>query len=180
MSYCQNCGTEVQDNVKFCPNCGQGQRTSEILIHQNRNNNGKRLHCPNCGSTSISPIVETEVNSGLTMSHSIGRKNSISSTGFYNTHRNYWMCGECGQKFRNLQNLEEELKKHRSNVTRAIIGIVLIAVIMIASVAIDGLGFLHVIMIPSLAIIIAAVVITRKKIESLEKERAYLKKHCFK
>lgn len=179
MSYCRHCGSEIVDNTIFCPNCGQNQNTPTAPAHQSRSNSGKRLHCPNCRSLSISPVVETEVSSGLTMSHSVTRKSSISSTGLYNTHRNYWICSECGHKFRNLQNLEEELAKNISNVKRAIIGIVLVIVIMIVSLIVNGLNILHILMLPALAFIIAAVGITRNKIAKLKTERAYLKKNCF-
>ena len=43
MVSCQNCGTEVKDDVKFCKNCG-----SEI-VHENSENANKTKFCANCG-----------------------------------------------------------------------------------------------------------------------------------
>lgn len=178
MSFCRHCGTELSEATRFCPTCGQSQQASPSPVRQPRANS-KRLHCPNCRSTSISPVVETEVTSAMSLNHAISRKNSISSHGFNNTHRNYWMCSECGNKFRNLQNLEEELSKHRKNVKSAMIGIILVVIIMILSLIINGFSFLHILMLPALLLIIAAVNITRNKITELENERVYLKKNCF-
>lgn len=179
MSYCRHCGTEINDDTRFCPNCGQSQQAFSPVPRQPRANGGNRLHCPNCRSHTISPVVETEVTSGMSMNHSFSRKNSVSAISMNNTHRNYWMCSDCGHKFRNLQNLEEELNKNKKNVKSAIVGIILVVFIMIASLATNGLSFLHIIMIPALLIIVAAIGITKNKIAELEKERIYLKRNCF-
>ena len=43
MVLCKNCGTQVNDDVKFCQNCG-----SEI-VHENSENANKTKFCANCG-----------------------------------------------------------------------------------------------------------------------------------
>lgn len=179
MSYCRHCGTEISDDTRFCPNCGQSQQETAPATRNPRSNGGNRLHCPNCRSHSISPVVETEVSGGMSMNHSFSRKNSVSAISMNNTHRNYWICSDCGYKFRNFQNLEEELNKNKKNVKSAIIGIILVIVITITSLVTNGFSFLHIIMIPALLLIVTAIVITKNRIAELEKERIYLKRNCF-
>ena len=72
-----------------------------------------RLHCPQCKGEQITPIVESSVDGAMTTHSSNGR---FSSTTVSNTHRNYWMCSTCGNKFRNIQNLEQEIEKMKKGV----------------------------------------------------------------
>lgn len=71
------------------------------------------MYCPECKSHHISPIVETEIPGGISLNHSFSKRNNVSAMQFNNTHHSYWMCSSCGCKFRNLQNLEQELKTHK-------------------------------------------------------------------
>jgi len=68
------------------------------------------LHCPNCKSHNISISTESSVSGGVTAHHG-----AVSTTRFSNTHRNFWFCADCGTKFRNIPNLEEEIKKNKSS-----------------------------------------------------------------
>ena len=71
--------------------------------------NAKKLHCPNCKSHNIAISTETSIDGAVTSS--FGGSARVASTRFNNTHRNYWFCSDCGSKFRNIQNLEEEIAK---------------------------------------------------------------------
>ncbi len=109
MRYCSNCVSELADEAAFCPNCGQEQNSAPQPVQRRSTSNRKKLHCPECGAAALSPIVETEIGRGAAVNRSITRRTSASAMRFSNTRQDYWMCSECGQKFRNLQNLDEEL-----------------------------------------------------------------------
>ena len=68
-----------------------------------------KLCCPNCKSHNITITTESSVTSGVT-THSGG----FSSTHMSNNHQNFWVCSDCGAKFRNIQNLEEEIQKNKN------------------------------------------------------------------
>lgn len=179
MSFCRHCGTEIQNSTLFCPNCGQSQQQSSIPARQPLSTGSKRLHCPNCRSNSISPVVETEISGGMSMNHSFSRKNSVSAISLNNTHRNYWMCSDCGHKFRNLQNLEEELAALHKAVRSAILGIILLVVLGVFSSSTLGFGITLAFLAPVIALVIVAIFVVKNKIGKMEAERVYLKKHCF-
>ena len=179
MSFCPNCGKEVTESIRFCSHCGHGLQNNTPNPKPARAGGAKRMHCPNCGSHTLSAIVETDITGGMSLNHSFSRKNSVSAMEFNNTHRNYWMCGECGHKFRNLQNLEEEITKMKNLVTRGIIGIVLFAVLGVLFSVVGGSAIPLVFFVPVILLSVAVIVYFKNKIEKLEAERAYLKKRCF-
>ena len=180
MSFCPNCGTELEEGARFCSSCGHGRQNTVSAVRQARTAPaGRKLHCPECKSGDISPVVETEISGGTSFNHSFSKRNSVSTMQFNNTHRNYWMCSSCGCKFRNIQNLEEELKNMRNLVTRGIIGIVLILILMILFSIAAGFGFFSGMCIFLILLTVAALFILKGRIVRLEEERAYLKKRCF-
>ncbi|MBQ3193691.1 MAG: zinc ribbon domain-containing protein [Oscillospiraceae bacterium] len=179
MSFCQNCGKELNDGARFCGNCGQDQHASVPATKPTRTGGTKRLHCPECKSHDISPVVETEVTGGTSLNHSFSKRNSVSAMQFNNTHRNYWMCSSCGCKFRNLQNLEEELKNTENLVKRGIIGIVLLVALMLFCNATLGFGFSSFVFIFTILLTVASIFVLKHRISKMREERAYLKKRCF-
>lgn len=179
MRFCQNCGNELEDGALFCSSCGQSQQSSAPPARRPRTSNPKRLHCPKCRSTALSPVVETEISGGTAMHHSFSRKNSVSGFRFNNTHRNYWMCGECGHKFRNIQNLEEELASLHKTVKSAVLGVILLAVLGLLSCVTIGFGFTLVLLVPVIVLVIIAIFILKNRIGKMEAERNYLKQNCF-
>lgn len=179
MSFCPNCGNEVAEGIRFCSHCGHGIQNHTPVTKPVRAAGGRRLHCPSCGSNALSAIVETDVTGGMALNHSFSRKNSVSTMEFNNTHRNYWMCGDCGHKFRNLQNLEEEIAKMKNLVLRGIIGIALLAVLAVLFSVVGGSAMPLVFMIPVILLVAAAVVYFKNKTSKLGAEWVHLKKHCF-
>lgn len=49
MPFCSNCGSEVKDNTKFCPECGNSLNHEVESINSQQNNATGTL-CPKCGS----------------------------------------------------------------------------------------------------------------------------------
>lgn len=179
MRYCPNCGMELGEGTHFCSNCGHSLQTSTPVPRKRNPTNAKRMHCPECKSTDISPIVETEITGGTSLNHSFSKRNSVSAMQFNNTHRNYWMCSNCGCKFRNIQNLEEEIKNTNNLVKRGILGVILWTVFTFLITALGGFGFVSILNIFVTLLIAAAVFYLKNRVTKLNEERAYLKKHCF-
>lgn len=179
MSFCPNCGKELAEGVHFCSDCGYSLQSTDTPRQQRKPANSKQLHCPECNSTSISPVVETDITSGTSLNHSFSKKNSVSTMQFSNTHRNYWMCSNCGCKFRNIQNLEEEIKKNQSLVKRGIVGTILCTVLALLWFAMIGFDFITAFWIFIILFVITAIFIIKSRTAKLIEERAYLKKHCF-
>ncbi len=143
--------------------------------------NGK-LHCPNCKSHNISITTETSVNSAMTTHYS-----QHSSTLVSNSHRNYWICTDCGTKFRNLQNLEEEIQKSRKT---PIVMLILAAISFVISIVFVIMGmdnilgmfiFFPLILGCGVFALVSFVIsfVCKSKIKKMEKERDYLKQNCF-
>ena len=179
MRFCPNCGTELDPGTRFCNNCGHSLQSISPAPRKNNSKNPRRMHCPECKSSDIAPIVETEITGGTSLNHSLTRRTSVSTMQFNNTHRNYWMCSNCGTKFRNLQNLEEELKNTQGLVKRGIIGIVLLLVLVLFFMVIIGFGGFSVLCIFVILLSVVALCILKNRIAHMNEERAYLKKNCF-
>lgn len=65
MVYCSNCGTEVQDMVKFCPNCGKPVSSSTPPTQpQDQPYGGETKHCQHCGAV-IAAVAEICPNCGV-------------------------------------------------------------------------------------------------------------------
>lgn len=109
MRYCPNCGSQLAEEVRFCPTCGTEQQTGQQPVRRTTGAR-KRLHCPNCRSTNLTSILESTGSIG-----SVGRiSRNIALTGTSINNKSFWMCQECGHKFRNLEDLIQENKKYLS------------------------------------------------------------------
>lgn len=179
MRFCQHCGSELDEGTRFCSNCGQGQQVPAPAARHPRSAGEKRLHCPECKSRDISPIVETEITGGTSLNHSFSKRNSVSAMQFNNTHRNYWMCSSCGCKFRNIQNLEQELKSTENLVKRGILGVIFMIVLTLFYMFVVDSGFFCILSIFLVILFVTAVFILKKRVIRLNEERVYLKRKCF-
>lgn len=190
MKYCPACGAQLSENAAFCVECGAclsaSSETKKPVINNHRS--GKRnLQCPNCGSTSLSPVVESENNGGIAASGPVSRRMGITSYSSVTTHRNYWMCQDCGHKFRNLENLKEELTKKKSLLKPLLIfGILVSALLLLICIIISKNEFLTLIMLPVIIPSITCDIIiwviwlkTRREVIDMTEERRYLERHCF-
>lgn len=182
MQVCPNCQSTVAEGAKFCTKCG-----TRMEVHQTDTPvkpTAGRMHCPNCKSTHFTPIVESSVNGAMTTSSRNGR---MSHTTMTNTHRNYWMCSDCGTKFRNIQNLEEEIalesKKPKVYTICTIIFAILALYLIIEiarnpwSVFLMG-SFAAFASIGTLVFFIF-IFKAKKNIDKLTAELGHLKYHCF-
>lgn len=137
------------------------------------------LHCPECKSTKISPIVETSNNGGYAVNNSMTRKTSVSNITLNSTHRNYWMCSNCGSKFRNVQNLQEEITSEKKKVTGFGILSVLIVIMTIVCIAASYIAAFGPVLAILAVVSFGNLLISTKKVSAMSKELIYLKENCF-
>ncbi|MBQ7876052.1 MAG: hypothetical protein IJ316_02065 [Clostridia bacterium] len=140
------------------------------------------LHCPQCKATTISPVTESSVNGAFTTG-----RGHMAATTVSNTHRNYWMCSTCGTKFRNIQNLEEEIAKTKKNPIICAVVAVIAAILCIDCVfKIIGNPFL-IFFAGSFAFVCAITAIVclcfvfvyNGRLKKMKNELEYLKFNCF-
>lgn len=176
MKFCDNCGQQIEDNTKFCPHCGNAQSSA---VPRPFVPGGKQLHCPKCRGSQLSPIVETDVQGGYAVNRSIGRKWGASAVNLKSTHRDYWMCGQCGHKFRNLDNLEEEITVQAKAQRSCVYSSILFAVLVLLSVILGGGAEIAVLLIPLVLILGGLWLWYRSKVIKLTQEKEYLETNCF-
>jgi len=69
MEYCSNCGAQIENNTKFCPECGSAHAARATNSTQRQQEfKGKVMKCPNCGEVlksfdGICPSCGLEINS---------------------------------------------------------------------------------------------------------------------
>ena len=143
----------------------------------------KKLHCPNCKSHNISISTESSVGGAVTSTHG-----NMSVTSVSNTHRNFWFCADCGTKFRNIQNLEEEIHKHRyTHIILWVIGAIAalgFIKFLISAISNPILGML--VLYPTIITLFACAVafiiigfVSKSRLDKAKKELEYLKEYCF-
>ena len=110
MSICPNCNTNLPDGSAFCTSCGTKIGTAAPPQAPANPVQGGKLHCPNCKSHNLQVTTESSV-TGAVSTHS--RNGRFSSTHVSNNHQTFWVCNDCGTKFRNIQSLEEEINKYK-------------------------------------------------------------------
>ena len=95
------------------------------------------------------------------------------------THRNYWMCSSCGEKFRNIKNLQQEIVSVQKKLKSFMVLGALILFIFVASLILESASaFLPLVLILAVADG-ANIFINRKRIVDMTNELHYLKKNCF-
>ena len=155
--FCGKCGAEMHTGGKFCPSCGNAVAgmapsapnvPSVQSIHIHNSNAG--VSCPNCRSTNLHVSTESNTTSigggysggkgclgflllgplGL-LCGSCGSKQKISTT-----NQTFWICGDCGNKFRNAQELmQESQQKYKACTGLGIFFAILTLVVFIAGIA---------------------------------------------
>ncbi len=173
MKYCSQCGHILSDDAKFCNGCGATQDESGVAV-QSADTFAPKFHCPKCKSTRLTPLVETEVQGGTAIHGAASKHVGASAMNFKNIHRNYWMCQTCGHKFRNLENLIEELTVQQKGLRSATIFVLICAVWLVISFFTGG-WFLPLLLT---LILLPIYLFTRNNTKKLEKEKAFLEENC--
>ena len=181
MKYCKFCGTEIGD-ANFCPHCGKPQHTAQ----ENRTGR-RRLHCPQCRGEQLTAITEATQTGGVATSSRLTRNITVTGYNANTVNRHYWMCQECGHKFRNLEDLDKELvtetKRAKMSKIAAIVFGILCLLFMFSMM---GNELTAMLMIVPLGLLIGVTMIlcsvwhdANKKVKNMIAEKAHLEQHCF-
>lgn len=128
--FCNNCGKELNDREKFCPNCGIAVKEENQSTAKNTNiilnDNTKKIRCPNCRGNNLHALAEnndnvTTTGGGYSASKGClgylifgpfgllcGNCGQSQKTTVTKSTKIYWICQDCGHKFRNQEDLENE------------------------------------------------------------------------
>ncbi len=146
----------------------------------------RRLHCPHCRSEQLIAVSEADETTGVAAHSRITRNLGVTSYSSNTVTRYYWMCRDCGHKFRNLEDLNKELVKETENekITKKVaivIGCVyLFLIIAMMTPGMVGLSLFAAVLCSPIAVVILVLWNTsKKKVESMTKDKAYLEQHCF-
>jgi len=120
--FCGKCGEQIPDDSQACPNCGTRTGGSSVIPSVPVS---AGVSCPDCGSKNLQTIVESNTSGsgggygtgkgclgfllfgplGL-LCGSCGSKAKVTTT-----NKTFWVCQDCGHKFRNTEELLQETKK---------------------------------------------------------------------
>lgn len=181
MKYCKHCGKEIGD-AKFCPHCGKPQHTE-----QESRTGRRRLHCPQCRSEQLSAVTEATQTGGVATSSRLTRNVAVTGYSANTVNRHYWMCQECGHKFRNLEDLNDEIMKESKQAKGAKIAAIVFGVfclfIVLGMMADEVMMVLM--LMPAVMLLLICVIFfviwltTKKKVERMTAEKVHLERHCF-
>ena len=141
--------------------------------------------CPNCKSHNISISTESSVTAAATFG-----SGNIASTMVSNNHRNFWFCSDCGTKFRNIQNLEEEIAKELKerkicNIVAIIAAVLFVITTVINQRTFSEWGIFSPMLYPMILTgvfgigFFIAIFVSKNKVTKLNAELLYLKTNCF-
>lgn len=140
--YCHKCGKKLDDGTKFCPDCGteltssSAENNAAVAPKPTESRApisaaGKKVVCPVCRSKNLQVISEdhsvTQTKGGYSNTRGcLGYLllgpfgllcgNRKLKTTNYNIHKTFWVCSDCGHKFRNLEDWKKELDSNRKGV----------------------------------------------------------------
>lgn len=189
MKICPKCNSQLTDTAAFCSKCGANLSSYQDIPKSRpaaAGNASRRMHCPDCKSIEITPIIENVGSIG-----GVGRMTkNIAVTSTSNITKSYWICHGCGHKFENIDDLEAQIstgkrdqkRLHGMLVPLGLFTLFLI-VIKICYHSDPVLNFVYnaafIFMLIFDAFFYAVWKITSKQTKQLEERCAYLKQHCF-
>ncbi len=110
--YCSKCGTDM-GSASYCPKCGAPadipEYNAEVVGGSSSRTYGTGVKCPHCGSNNCQPMQETNVTGGgynagngccgYLLFGPIGLLCGACGSDTKTTHRDYWVCRDCGRRF---------------------------------------------------------------------------------
>lgn len=199
---CEKCGKESGEG-KFCRYCGSAlnvpsaESPSVEAQNLNREENMKigKLKCPRCGSRKLQAVTETDTN--VTTSgggYSAGKGclgwlvfgplgllcgacGSKQKTTVQQSNKSYWVCPDCGNKFRDTDELWSEIESQKQSMKQinilfiAGICLCLFLVILGSSLHISFFtAFGWIFLIICAVFLLVNIIVTPKKIQQSEAE----------
>lgn len=121
--YCRKCGKQVETNSEYCDECRSEMHGVSV------NTRGRKKCCPKCKSRNLQVVMNTDFHSetkgggfsagkgccGLMLLGPLGllcgacgnkQKTTVTSSS-----TNVWVCHDCGNKFRDIDDIEADILK---------------------------------------------------------------------
>lgn len=147
-----------------------------------------RLHCPNCRSNQLSALVESADSVSIFTDAAASKGFGMATHGVTAANRNYWVCHECGHKFRNIENLQAEIqyveKEMKTSRNIARVSGVIALILMLLAVSADD--FLMVVLCAPFVVSAVCAALwfwmfrrNKKMIARLTEEKRHLDEHCY-
>lgn len=124
---CRKCNREIPDNVLFCPLCGEEQK-EEVTVKPVESFN-HYLCCPRCGSKRLNIMGDRDINSalgsGVAGAVLGGAKVGIVAGVAGLKGRTFFVCMDCGMKFRSPDELKAEIEdlKQKQKIEKVLLSI---------------------------------------------------------
>lgn len=97
---CPECGKEISDQAKSCPNCGFViSSLTEQPVESVNTDNKSSVKCPKCGSTNLQAISDTHGKGVSFWKLCLCGFLGLCGAGKTKTEH-YWVCQSCGKKFK--------------------------------------------------------------------------------
>lgn len=171
---CEKCHGEIADNVLFCPLCGepQGVKAEQPEMVDSY------LCCPRCGSEKLNIMGDRDINSAImsgVAGAAIGSKKVGIVSGVAGLQgRTFFVCMDCGKKFRSPDELKSEIEtfKQKNKILKVLYYIIgLCGATMLLLGLLGGiLGVALVMAIPCFAVSILIKYSINKKINGVSNE----------
>lgn len=183
MKICPKCSANVEDNAAFCGTCGAPIGAQPTKSHGVKG----RLHCPNCRSTALTSVTETASSTSMATHSAVTKNVAISSGGTVYNNNHFWMCRECGHKFRNVEDLRRELaetkKKEKPLMFLSVLLLIAAAFSVACIVVMPAVTLLFMPLAVMSGILGIAVWVSwngkKKSIKNMSDDLAYLEVKCF-
>ena len=158
---------------------------------QNRKTATGRLHCPHCRSEQLVAVSESLQSGGLATTNRVTRNASVTTYSTNTVNRHYWLCRDCGHKFRNLEDLTAELNRNKktaqtSRMWTLILGVALVILMISAILTLVQGNFLGLLMLVvalivgiAFGIALGLMLKSMSAIKKLTPEKANLEQRCF-
>lgn len=161
MKKCTFCGRMNEDDAAFCSGCGREFDTGNVetynpianaMLHYDDSVNvdkHSKICCPRCRSDRLQATVETSTSVRTTgKNYSLGKgllgRLLFGTPGFLlgsigqkqrtyidTQNRNYWICSDCGNKFRNIEDWHEEIHHKEQAVKVNLVLAIIFAVVAV-------------------------------------------------
>ena len=153
---------------------------------QGRDTARSRLHCPHCRSGQLIAVSEADGTTGVATHSRITRNFGVTSYSSNTVTRYYWMCRDCGHRFRNLEDLNKELDKETENerISKKVVIVIgyvyLFLILAMMTPGMVGLCLFAAVLCSPIAVFFLILwSISKKKVEQMTKDKAFLEQHCF-
>lgn len=140
----------------------------------------KKLCCPQCGGSELTAVTDRDIagaiGSGIIAAGAAGALGGIASAASNLNQRTFWLCKNCGHKFRNPEELRSEAKMYQKRFTGLMIfaGVIALLSFILAFALFSKSAVLGILFLLLGLILVLLPLTVRAKASSRQKELAQI------